>query len=458
VLDWSAWDVQNDPRTEAITAPGSGGDSTGGFAKAVEMCNNNGHCRKFDAGTMCPSYRATRDEEHVTRGRANTLRLALSGQLGSDAFSGDAVRAALDLCVSCKGCKRECPTGVDMARMKIEFLAHYIRRHGQPLKDRLIARLPDYAHAVSRVAWLANLRNWIPGAALLGERLLGLSAKRKLPTWRSDTFWRVRDANDFASAGATLAAARAGAKAAVLFVDTFNGVFESENALAAARVLKAAGYTLHTLDKGRGHHCCGPHLPGQRPRRRGARSRRRAHRRAVAVRRGRHRHRRPRAVVPADAARRGAGARPRRQGDRGLEARAAVRGVHRARGEGRPLRRRLHADRVADAGARPLPPEGVRRGDADPRRAAIGAGRQAGADRDLVLRHERQLRLRGEPPRGLDGDGRGEPAAGDPQRARRDRRRRRHELSPADRARCEARGAARRSRPRALPAGAAASP
>ena len=87
-----------------------------------------------------------------------------------------------------------------MARMKIEFLAHYTKRHGQSLKDRLIARLPDYAHAVSRVAWLANLRNRIPGAALLGERLLGLAAQRKLPTWRSDTFWRARDANDFAGA------------------------------------------------------------------------------------------------------------------------------------------------------------------------------------------------------------------------------------------------------------------
>ena len=94
------------------------------------MCNNNGHCRKFDAGTMCPSYRVTRDEQHLTRGRANTLRLALSGQLGADALASEAVREALDLCVSCKGCRRECPTGVDMARMKIEFLHHWQRAHG----------------------------------------------------------------------------------------------------------------------------------------------------------------------------------------------------------------------------------------------------------------------------------------------------------------------------------------
>ena len=134
VLDWSAWNVQADPVTEIATAPGTGGDVTGGFAKAVEMCNNNGHCRKFDAGTMCPSYRVTRDEQHLTRGRANTLRLAVSGQLGPDAFTGDAMRDAMDLCVGCKGCRRECPTGVDMARMKIEFLAHYKARHGHTLR------------------------------------------------------------------------------------------------------------------------------------------------------------------------------------------------------------------------------------------------------------------------------------------------------------------------------------
>jgi len=281
VLDWSSWNVQNDPVTEETSAPGSGGDSTGGFAKAVEMCNNNGHCRKFDAGTMCPSYRVTRDEQHLTRGRANTLRLALSGQLPRqggapdraapspgpslreggeidvDAFTSEAVREALDLCVSCKGCRRECPTGVDMARMKVEFLAHYKQRHGYTLKDRMVAHLPDYAHRLSRVAWLPNLRDRLPGAAWLSEKVLGLSARRRLPVWRGDTFWRARDPALFASAEATLAAGRAGAKAAILFVDTFNGIFESENALAAARVLHAAGYTLHTLEKGGGHHCCG---------------------------------------------------------------------------------------------------------------------------------------------------------------------------------------------------------
>jgi FAD/FMN-containing dehydrogenase/Fe-S oxidoreductase len=251
LLDWSAWNVQNDPVTEATTAPGTGGDTTGGLAAAVEMCNNNGHCRKFDTGTMCPSFRVTRDEQHGTRGRANTLRLALSGQLGVDAFTSDAVKDALDLCVGCKGCKRDCPTGVDMAKMKIEFLAHYKRRHGWTLRDKLIARLPDYARALSAVPWLANLRDALPGAAALSERWLGLSAKRSLPKWRRDTFWR--SASGFASRDETLAAS----KAAVLFVDTFNGTFETENALAAAQVLRAAGYTLHAVRKDGGHHCCG---------------------------------------------------------------------------------------------------------------------------------------------------------------------------------------------------------
>ena len=191
-LDWSAWNVQTDPVTEQESAPGTGGDPAGGFAKAVDMCNNNGHCRKFDAGTMCPSYRVTKDEQHLTRGRANTLRLALSGQLGDEGFTSEAMRDTLDLCVGCKGCKRDCPTGVDMARMKTEFLYQWQKKHGLGLKDKLIAHLPRWAPWAARMPWLANLRNTLPGAARLSEKLFGLSAKRSLPTWRSDTFMRAR--------------------------------------------------------------------------------------------------------------------------------------------------------------------------------------------------------------------------------------------------------------------------
>jgi FAD/FMN-containing dehydrogenase/Fe-S oxidoreductase len=207
VLDWSEW---------------------GGFDKAVEMCNNNGHCRKFDAGTMCPSYRATRDEVHLTRGRANTLRLALSGQLGAQ--GDEAVKAALDLCVSCKGCKRECPTGVDMARMKIEFLAHYNASRGYSVRDRAIAFLPRYAPLAARLAPLANL-----GTALL-KRPLGF-ARRPLPRWRRDYF------RDTGAAEGDV----------VLFVDTFNRYFEPENARAARAVLEAAGYRVQ-IPRGV---CCG---------------------------------------------------------------------------------------------------------------------------------------------------------------------------------------------------------
>jgi Fe-S oxidoreductase len=165
--------------------------------------------------------------------------------------------ATMDLCVGCKGCKRECPTGVDVARMKIEFLSHYKARHGYTLQDRLVAHLPAYAAAASRIGRVLNLRNAVPGVARLSEALTGFSAKRSLPRWRSDTFWRSRDLKLLASGDEVLAAAGSGGRAALLFIDTFNGTFESENALAAARVLRAAGYTLGTITKNRGHYCCG---------------------------------------------------------------------------------------------------------------------------------------------------------------------------------------------------------
>ncbi len=252
-LDWSAWNVQNDPVTEETTAPGTGGDPANGFAKAVEMCNNNGHCRKFDAGTMCPSYRVTRDEKHLTRGRANTLRLALSNQLGQDALFSDEVKEVFDLCVSCKGCKRECPTGVDMAKMKIEYLSHYKKKHGWTLRDQLIAALPRYAHTIAAIpglAFLLNLRNHFSLFAYIGEKITGISALRSLPTWRRDTVWR-------SNLGCTEETLFASAKPVVLWADTFNGCFETENIQAAVRVLEASGYSVHIPRKANGHYCCG---------------------------------------------------------------------------------------------------------------------------------------------------------------------------------------------------------
>jgi Fe-S oxidoreductase len=245
-LDWSEWEVQSE--VERIHGHG--------FAAAVEMCNNNGHCRKFDAGTMCPSFRATGDEQHLTRGRANTLRLALSGQLGPEGLASDEVRAALDLCVSCKGCKRECPTGVDMAKMKIEFLHHYHAARGWSWKDRLVAYLPRYAPWGARLPWLFNLRDTVPGLAAMSERWVGLSAKRALPKWRSDAFHRSSSpSSSFEREGRD----GDGTRDVVLFVDTFNNYFEPENAHAALDVLRAAGYRVHVprATDGARPLCCG---------------------------------------------------------------------------------------------------------------------------------------------------------------------------------------------------------
>ena len=223
-LDWSEW---------------------GGFGAAVEMCNNNGACRKADAGVMCPSFRVTRDEQHLTRGRANTLRLAISGQLGADALISDAMYDTMDLCVGCKGCKRECPTGIDMAKMKVEFLHHFYQHHRLPLKDYLIAHLPRYAPLAARLGFIMNLRNRVPGLAWLSEKLLGFSSKRSLPKWRADYFDDRRE----------LAVTRPeGGSEVVLLVDTFDRYFEPEIARAAKVVLEAAGYQVQLVQPADGKH------------------------------------------------------------------------------------------------------------------------------------------------------------------------------------------------------------
>ena len=224
VLDWSEW---------------------GGLGAAVEMCNNNGACRKANGGVMCPSYRVTGDEQHLTRGRANTLRLALSGQLGPEALLSEAMYDTMDLCVSCKGCKRECPTGIDMAKMKIEFLYHYFMKHRRPLKDRLIAHLPRYAGIAARFGFLLNLRDRIPGLAWLSEQMLGLSARRSLPRWSSDWF---SDSEAQASHASTAKGE------VVLLVDSFNRYFEPQNARAAIAVLEAGGYQVRLVQPLDGKH------------------------------------------------------------------------------------------------------------------------------------------------------------------------------------------------------------
>jgi Fe-S oxidoreductase len=232
-LDWSAY-------------PGAGG----GFQGAVEMCNNNGACRALAGGVMCPSYRVTRDEADVTRGRANTLRLALTGQLGPDALTSDQMAQTLKLCVSCKACRRECPTGVDMARMKIEVLRARAQKFGLSLHDRLVGYLPRYAPYAARWPWLFNLRDRLPGAATLSEAIAQFAAERPLPKWRKDYF--RDDEVMFASAGKS-------AGDVVLFADTFNRYFEPENLRAAIAVLTAGGYRIDLARPNDGARplCCG---------------------------------------------------------------------------------------------------------------------------------------------------------------------------------------------------------
>jgi FAD/FMN-containing dehydrogenase/Fe-S oxidoreductase len=236
-LDWSAY-------------PGAGN----GFQGAIEMCNNNGACRKLSGGAMCPSYRVTRDERDVTRGRANTLRLAVTGQLGADALASDEMAETLSLCVSCKACRRECPTGVDMARMKIEALAARAAKHGLSLHDRLVGWLPRFAPYAAQHARLFNGRNQSAFLRKLAEVFMGFSARRSLPTWRTDIY---RDRTDW-----RYGAAEAGdtARDVALFADTFNRYFEPENLDAARNVLVAGGYRVHAVLPNDGDErplCCG---------------------------------------------------------------------------------------------------------------------------------------------------------------------------------------------------------
>ena len=401
-LDWSEW---------------------GGFDRAVEMCNNNGACRKRDPGVMCPSYRATMDERHVTRGRANTLRLALTGQLGPDALTSDAMAETMALCVGCKGCRRECPTGVDMARMKVEYLHQRAKRHGVPLRDRLVAWLPRYAPAASRLAWMMNLRDRLPGLASVTEHLAGLSARRTLPRWRSDPF----RAEELASpeAGASGSSGASGTPTATrgesnegnvaLFADTFTTWFEPDNARAAARVLEAAGFRVVPAAPPPGERrplCCGRTFLAaglvEEAKRELARTFRAL---APLIERG----------VPIVGLEPSCGAHvPRRSPGARIRAGSGRCAIHAVRGDHRRRRRTRESGpapsppcKEARTPARSLPSEGVRR-HAGAREHAAARARAGSRDHRVeLLRHGRRLRLRGGAPRGLDGDGRAEPPAGD---------------------------------------------
>lgn len=223
----------------------------GGMLAAAEQCTGVGACRKTQTGVMCPSYAATRNETHSTRGRANALRLALTGQLGPDALCGDELKAVMDLCLGCKGCKGECPNSVDMTRLKSDVLYQHQKRHGIPLRARLFGHLPDLARLASGPQ--APLVNALMGSTPirgLMEKMLGINRKRRLPpfasqrlsTWFARRPSSVADADKSDSLGVS--------RRVVLFNDTYTEHYLPQVGRAAIEVLEAAGYRVELATLG----------------------------------------------------------------------------------------------------------------------------------------------------------------------------------------------------------------
>ncbi len=218
----------------------------GGFARAVEQCNGNGACRKLESGVMCPSYMVTRDERHTTRGRANALRSVMSGALPVEELTGEALYEVMDLCVQCKGCKTECPSNVDMARIKAEWLAKYWEANGVPLRVRLFAHQPRLARWIGG-GWKARLANFglrNPLVRQLMDWTLGISARRQLPTFAVEPFTHWFRRQQRTSDGPTV----------VLFADTFNNYHHPEVARAATEFFWRLGLQVVVPDE---RACCG---------------------------------------------------------------------------------------------------------------------------------------------------------------------------------------------------------
>lgn len=215
----------------------------GGMGAAIELCTGVGQCRKL-SGVMCPSYIVTREEEHSTRGRANALRSAIAGELGRDGLTSDRLYEVLDLCLECKACKSECPSNVDMAKLKAEFLAHYYQRHGLPLRRRLIGATRRIAETATLVPRLANMAMGNPVARRILEAAAGLDRRRVPPRFAHQSLgaW-------YRSHYRPLPEGRL----VTLLADTFTNYFEPEAGVAAIRLLEAVGCRVRLIDWA----CCG---------------------------------------------------------------------------------------------------------------------------------------------------------------------------------------------------------
>ncbi|MCI0789983.1 MAG: 4Fe-4S dicluster domain-containing protein, partial [Chloroflexi bacterium] len=231
------------------------------FAGAVEMCNGMGACRKLD-GNMCPSYIATRDEEHSTRGRANLLRAALSGKLPEGAMTSRRLYEAMDLCLECKACKSECESGVDMAKLKYEFLDQYNRANGTPLRNRVFAHINRVNAWGSRTAPFSNWMAGNPIGKMMAQMVLGVHPKRKTPKFVRRTFakWFKARGNPPRSPFIPIQIGRGGATASVVAVDTvvlLNDTYMNYNypeiGKAAVALLEAAGFRVVLSET----KCCG---------------------------------------------------------------------------------------------------------------------------------------------------------------------------------------------------------
>ena len=222
----------------------------GGFATAVELCNGAGVCRKKNEGTMCPSYMVTMEDKHSTRGRANLMREILSGKLPAYEFTGKELYETLDLCLECKGCKAECPSNVDMAKLKYEFLAQYNEANGASLRSRMFASI----HSLSQLASLwPSMANWTltnPGMRRMLDRFAGIDARRKLPLFAPQTFetWFARRPKSQIPNPKSKISGKV-----VLFHDTFINYNYPDIGRAATQLLEAAGYEVGLAER----RCCG---------------------------------------------------------------------------------------------------------------------------------------------------------------------------------------------------------